>query len=70
MNNSHPILYVIISWLLSVVFGAFTVSLVSIIYGATPAGMVVCLLAGHWILFPVLFAVGKGWIGVNCGLVV
>ncbi len=70
MNNNHSIFYVTATYLLSVVFGAITVSMVSIISGAAPAGMLVCLLAGHWTLFLVLFAVGKGWIGTNCGLAV
>ncbi len=68
MNNIHSILYITTIYLLSVVFGAFTVSIVSIGFRASPAGMDVCLLTGHWTLIFVLYAVGKGWIGNNCGL--
>ncbi len=67
MNNIFAIFYMTMMYVLSVVIGTTAVCVVSIVVGAVPMDMIVYFLMGHWTLFLVLYAVGKGWIGANCG---
>ncbi len=70
MNNIQVILYTTMVYVLSVAFGTTAVCVISIAIGAVPLDMIVYLLMGHWTLILVLYAVGKGWIGANCGFAV
>ncbi len=70
MNNIYTIFCMAVTYMLSVFFGSTAVCVISIVVGAVPVDMILFLLMGHWTLFFVLYAVGKGWIGSNCGFAV